>query len=214
MGGRGASSGGGKSRDFNYSIGREMSDEEYKSMEARLYAQERHGELERIPLEQSLYSDNDKYMQQQLSQLQGFDKKPTLVSDTELDSYIAKTGAVEVWRGLYTAEQAEQYRTGPLYLSSGIYGYGTYVALSKDAASHYASSENSIIRMALKPNAKVISFDSISSAVISGKIKNAGLYAISKGYDAIRVNEPKMGANHYVILNRTATVVSTGQYSP
>lgn len=109
---------------------------------------------------------------------QGFSGKPHLVTEVELDGYIA-TGEREVYRGITpvhggpsVGDMCEQFQSGDFYAGRGVYGNGTYVAATPQAsqpgaspamgvASYYAGDQGKVIRMTVKADAKVIAFDEL-----------------------------------------------------
>ena len=103
-----------------------------------------------------------------LYEQQGFDRLPQVLSKAELDSFVAK-GEQELYRGMRNLgdDIAEQYRTGAYYPGTGIYGNGTYTAEAvidgiADAglrvAQHYAGNNGYILRMTIRSDAKVITY--------------------------------------------------------
>lgn len=75
----------------------------------------------------------------ELIRAQGFDGLPHIVTKQEMDEYIA-AGERELFRGLdsygmkgKTGEDlAEQFRSGDMYVGTGLFGNGIYVAYGKD----------------------------------------------------------------------------------
>lgn len=110
----------------------------------------------------------------------GFDAPPKRVSKAEMDQAV-KNGALEMGRGWSKPEFVDQYDTGPLFGSLGIYGNGTYAAYGeppiakqyKDAldedpkyavARQYAGKGGAVSRMALDASAKVIKYEDAKKA--------------------------------------------------
>jgi hypothetical protein len=160
----------------------------------------------------------------ELARDQGFDGFPHVVTKQEMDEYVAN-GERELFRGLdsygirgKTGEDlAEQYRAGDIYVGKGIFGNGIYVAYNSDKADaeEYAGveAEGAILRMSLKPNAKIISYDQLlheqSKDFVKSypELEDPGRYAAFKGYDVIDVGATKSRPKYMVVLNRTATRV-------
>lgn len=183
---------------------------------------------------------------------QGFDGPPEVVTREEMDRRIA-AGWPEMWRGVgdvdihrsdetgsrtirvSAAENAEQFRTGPLYPGSGVFGNGTYASVNPETALGYSAgtplgadyhTTPGLLRIALRPDARVIDFDELLEmhphlAVgyrdeDKGALDDVGRFAAALGYDAIAA-QPR-NANYrdgrimyYVILNRTAVIVQEAQ---
>jgi hypothetical protein len=98
---------------------------------------------------------------------QGFDGLPEVVDGEQMDALIAQ-GYTETWRGVSTAEQAEQFRTGELYVGTGCYGNGTNTAANRETARDYSNDEqNGIIRMAIRPEARVIELGDLHEGAVS-----------------------------------------------
>jgi phage portal protein BeeE len=113
---------------------------------------------------------------------QGFDAKPRVASESEVDAAVAG-GWVEIWRGIKdgrggsAAEIAERLRTGDYEpgKSSG-YGAGIYTSVDRHVAEAYrgaditfdrdhkptgasGGAEGGLVRMALDPSARVADYD-------------------------------------------------------
>jgi len=170
-----------------------------------------------------------------IAESQGFARKPKVVSQSELDDAISH-GAVEMHRGITdgidnhgklhpASELMEQFRTGSMYAGEGVFGNGTYTAIDRSyITGHYRVPEDQMLRMALRPGARVIDHADLkqeheswlSSHGDGGSpehhlLYDRGHYAAARGYDAIRVPLPlQSGADFYVILNRTAVIVQEG----
>jgi ADP-ribosyltransferase exoenzyme len=114
----------------------------------------------------------------EIARLQGFDGAPRVVSSEELDRAIRR-GATQLHRGikpykgtydsttgsyvgaLTPEDMAEQFRSGKLFPGQGLYGAGTYTTPDRKAASSYAGTNGILLRMALRPDARVISHEDI-----------------------------------------------------
>lgn len=81
---------------------------------------------------------------------QGFDGLPHVVDD--LSPYV-QAGEIEIWRGVDRQEYAEQFRSGEVFAGTGVYGNGTYTAMTSDVAKIFAHG-GPIMRMAIKKDAK------------------------------------------------------------
>jgi hypothetical protein len=89
---------------------------------------------------------------------QGFDGPPTVVSRADFDRAVATGEVEETYRGIHGsahAEQAEQFRSGALYVGTGIHGNGTYVATSRAEALRHADG-GTVLRIGLRRDARVI----------------------------------------------------------
>ena len=187
----------------------------------------------------------------EIVKLQGFDGLPEVISRDEMDRRVA-SGWSEVWRGLEeyrvresdqagsrtrvvsAVDNAEQYRSGPYYPGVGVFGSGTYASVDPQTALAYVSgplgedyaSTPGIVRIALRPDARVIDFDDLLEQYPDldvprrpgqrGVLQDAGRLAAALGYDAIGA-QPR-NANYrdgrimyWVILNRTAVAVQEAQ---
>lgn len=161
----------------------------------------------------------------ELARDRGFDGLPEVVTKEQMDRYVAE-GAPELFRGLdsygmrgKTGEDlAEQFRCGELYVGTGLFGNGVYVAYGADKydAEGYmgAQEEGAILRMILKADAKAISYDELLDQQnrdpllqAHPELEDPGRYATFKGYDVIDVGATKNRPKYMVILNRTAIKV-------
>lgn len=152
---------------------------------------------------------------------QGFDGLPAVVSSSDLDAAI-QGGAKEIFRGLSgpdAAKYAEQFRSGEAFAGTGNYGNGTYFGIGpggQKVATQYAgtsSNQGTVIRAALRADAKVASWDDIGvpdfaflqklGPDIGPKLFDAGRLATALGYDAMTA----MDGEYLIVLNRTALMV-------
>lgn len=170
---------------------------------------------------------------------QGYDGLPEVISREEMDRRV-DAGWPEMWRGVggsqygTAAENAEQYRSGKLYPGSGIFGNGTYAAVAPQTALAYVDGDigrdfhttPGIIRIALRPDARVVDFDELveqyphlNQGTRQGKrgaLDDPGRLATALGYDAIAAQARNVDYRdgrvmYYVILNRTAVAVQEAQ---
>jgi len=120
-------------------------------------------------LSQQLNASHGDIVLQDMAKEVGFDKKPTLLSKEEMDAYIQQ-GNRELLRGIAGREgkaekYVEQFKTGEYFAGKGVYGNGTYTAYGEDrmeVAKQFADGvEKNILRMALKKDAKIISYDAL-----------------------------------------------------
>lgn len=97
----------------------------------------------------------------EIARTQGFDGLPHVVTKQEMDEYLA-SGEQELFRGLdsygmkgSTGEDlAQQFRSGDMYVGTGLFGNGIYVAYGKnkfDAEGYMGiGAEGSMLRMTIK----------------------------------------------------------------
>lgn len=154
---------------------------------------------------------------------QGFDAAPRVVSDEQATRLLRNApGSVQVWRGLVGEDErassyAEQFRTGPLRTSAGIYGHGTYWATSRAEAGEYADEPGGVVlRAVLLATARVIGVEELDELMKTAAdaltpaqrrslrtiLADPGRFAAALGFDAVL-----LGAGAVLVLNRTAMVV-------
>ena len=184
---------------------------------------------------------NDFNSVQGMLEAQGFDGHPQTMSSDELDAYIQEHGTQELFRGYTGSDAdtidgfRQQFTEGEIYVSgenASLYGSGIYASDQISVARQYARGEHSRVdRMVLHKDARVLeiaNFGSFSESMgitqpaDAQMLFNAGLdwprdantlsnFAVSRGYDAIRVQMAPSGHahqnHHVVILNRTALLV-------
>lgn len=151
-----------------------------KELETELEAAETTPSFPSVPkktLERAMHDPD--YISQQLNALHGdivlqdmaeevgFHKKPTLLSKEEMDAYIQQ-GNRELFRGIAGREAetyVEQFKTGEYFAGKGVYGNGIYTAYGEDGfevAKQFAGGvEKNVLRMGLKKDAKIISYDAL-----------------------------------------------------
>jgi HK97 family phage portal protein len=170
--------------------------------------------------------DHDAILARILSS-QDFDALPTVLSAAAFAAL--SDDHVEVYRGI-AGSQAEQwareFRTGRLFTGLGTYGNGTYTTTDESAAEGYAAGrgwrgadeDGVVMRMALRPDARVISLSDLREIAAaderlqSGDFGKAfgdpGRLAAALGYDALVMTpDPGESERYYVVLNRGALVV-------
>ena len=207
----------------------------------RVQGRDRLNELDYNQLNRTLEKEAMSYdgdvMLRDILRAQGFDGKPRVASESEMDRLVAE-GHQELFRGIAglkpgesprrfgpkktASEYHEQFRSGELYAGLGFYGDGTYTTPNRSYAAEYSDrTPGSLARMALHPSAKVVDYETISAeveqvnkATSRGQVLiDPGRYAAAKGYDAIRVSVPAAMADgglmeaEMIILNRTALTV-------
>lgn len=102
---------------------------------------------------------------------QGFHAKPDVLTKAQIDAHVA-AGEIEVFRGTPGTQNnpdahSEAYRSAPEhYGGRGIYGNGTYTAISRKEATNYAKFDSegypatgTILRMTIKRGAKIGEYD-------------------------------------------------------
>jgi len=100
----------------------------------------------------------------------GGDALPTVISKDEMDRQIAG-GATELYRGFRGQrgkENADQFRNGDLFVGDGLSGSGVYTTVDIDRATSYSEdywNNGALVRMALKPDARVIAMDDVEKLI-------------------------------------------------
>lgn len=119
-------------------------------------------------------------------------------------------------KGKNGKDLAQQFRWGDMYVCTGLFGNGIYVAYGKNKfdAEGYMSigAEGSMLRITLKPKAKVTSIQELrllqnQDLVLKSHpeyLTNLGRYAAFRGYDVIDVGAEPNEPEYMVILNRTS----------
>ena len=193
-------------------------------------------------------------MMAHLQALRGYNAHPDVVSEAEMDDYV-DAGEIELFRGMQqdaVVDVAEDYRTGRHYpggTNGSQYGVGVYAAYGKHgnrdsiqfatSSSSYGGGSNGVmVRMTIKPDARVVEYDVIlremqaDNSPAARALKNqryasyaVGHYAVMKGYDIIRKSHgyqsshSRSGSNNWddgfvVIVNRSAVRISEKNYVP
>jgi hypothetical protein len=158
------------------------SDQELEKWYNNIYQEKAAESFPSVPkktLERAMYDPD--YLSQQLNALHGdivlqdmaeevgFHKKPTLLSKEEMDAYIQQ-GNRELFRGIGGRQgeaetYVEQFKTGEYFAGKGVYGNGIYTAYGEEGfevAKQFAGGvEKNVLRMALKEDAKIISYDAL-----------------------------------------------------
>jgi hypothetical protein len=106
-----------------------------------------------------------------IGEIQGFNDTPTVVSKGEMDRLLATGDYIEGWRGVSggggktAAQIAEEFRSGPSWYGTGIFGNGYYIATKKSVAEQYAGSswsgggQSGIIRVLIPKSAVTTSWE-------------------------------------------------------
>lgn len=102
----------------------------------------------------------------ELARVQGFDRLPVLGGPADVDAVVAARGQ-ELFRGVNNPRYAEEFKTGPYFagqLETSSFGAGTYASTDREVALGYANDRpEGVIRMALRPGARVTDIDSLST---------------------------------------------------
>lgn len=121
-----------------------------------------------------------------------------VVSPEQLQEEIAN-GAKPVFRGVTSKEFADKMKEGEPFAGEGDYGTGIYTTTDRNMAQSYAEgpegdADGDVLHMAIDPNAKIVTIEDISKQhakdAEAGLVPwemDIGVYAKSKGYDAIEV---------------------------
>lgn len=132
----------------------------------------------------------------EIQKAQGFDGKPTVVTDAELWKKIDNAEVFEMYRGISDspkrtqAQLAEDYRTGDLFPGLGIYGNGTYFGPDEDTASMYLNasedygltgSSPGMIHAGLTMEAKTIDYDKAQRYASDRQVDLRRLLDVSPG---------------------------------
>lgn len=155
----------------------------------------------------------------QLSKNQRFDKTPKLLKPDEFEKSLSE--GTLIYRGVagsfdqkLSANQIhDQFRSGKLFIGSGMFGNGTYFSQNESFAEGYSDgSKGSVMRAILPKSAKVIDYENLldlyekvlESHPHLSKVDESSL-AVVLGYDAVERKRPD--GNHLIILNRGALIV-------
>lgn len=125
-------------------------------------------DYENLPTEYNRETHHDDALEE-IVKRQRFDGKPQVVSRAEFDAAVKRGDVRETWRGvgrhestLTPEELAEAYRTGDFYVGLGINGNGTYVALRREAAQIYTDYRNTMLRIGLRKDARIINVEDLN----------------------------------------------------
>lgn len=159
-----------------------------------------------------------------ISAIQGFNDTPTVMSKREMDKLVASGEYIETWRGVMpgggksAAQIQEEFRSGPAWYGTGIFGNGYYLATQKRVAEQYASGPGSVVRVLIPKSAVMDSYENINAGARKawsssgsykyvgrqnmggGTLHDDGRYAAAKGVDGIVIEHysrsPGGGASH------------------
>jgi hypothetical protein len=170
-----------------------------------------------------------------IAKKQGFDAKPDVVSEKDMDQLVATGKHTEVFRGVQDGGPKsakaiqEQFRHGDYYAGLGVKGNGTYTTRSREQAMGLAGGDRkALLRLGLRPQAKVVQYadlkaehkafyDRLPQGSAARRVfSDPGTYAAARGYDAIQVvhrtNSGRLldTPDYFVILNRSAVVAEAG----
>lgn len=125
--------------------------------------------------EAKFYMANQKNYMDELLREAGFDGLPTVVSEAELDQAVAN-GERELFRGVSDAAFADQLRDGDLFIGNkNANGSGIFAAYGPDGqtvASRYGSGRGAVVRMALKPDARIIGYKELDQMLKAEKAQD------------------------------------------
>jgi SPP1 gp7 family putative phage head morphogenesis protein len=174
---------------------------------------------------------------------QGFNGKPQVLSAIEYKKAV-DGGAVPLFRGVAgdTATQVDEFVAQLLtgdkpYIGRGMFGDGTYFGSVKEVGENFAKTNaqgtpipfGKVVEAALDPRAKVIDIEdvwkyrngindtnqSLYYSYPQDFYEDASMWALSMGYDAIRIRNPmlnwatqeRLPYDYTVVLNRTALLI-------
>jgi SPP1 gp7 family putative phage head morphogenesis protein len=128
-----------------------------------------------------------------LLEAQGFTAKPTIVSAADYEALVQK-GGIKVYRGvtpsdtLTTDQMIEMFKTGDMFVGTGVMGNGVYSGVNYEYVLKYAMDKpGNVMEMVLSPKAKFIEHDVAEKAAqeLSGAFFDA---AFSRTY-----HNPELG---------------------
>lgn len=98
----------------------------------------------------------------------GINKGPTVLSDTDFDTYVKQTGAQVFYRGWSGNAAVDRFTQAQHnHVGNGVYGDGYYFTPDLKVAKSYAGSGGVVTKMALSPSARVVSYDDVSDNMSS-----------------------------------------------
>lgn len=164
---------------------------------------------------------------QRFSIAMGLNDKPTVLSDKQFDQLVQQNNLQVLYRGESGKDACERFlNANTSHTGAGSYGDGFYFSDDKGTANSYASykggSDGMVLRMALAPSARCISYSDLcrkmygaSTSLINGLSRagsNSGggysndgeaQYALKLGYNVVTC-----GPGYYYALTRDAFIVS------
>ena len=183
-------------------------------------------------LDTSNYDDGYVYYDgefQQFSLALGLDTRPTVLSDSEFESLVKQNGLQRLYRGESGDAAVDRFMNAEhSHTGIGTYGDGYYFSESASTANAYASSKGGIngrvVKMALAPTARVISYSDLQSRMAqnSSKFRKAldhagqdnrggsGYFNNGEAQMALKMgyNVVTMGNGYHYALTRDAFIVS------
>lgn len=158
--------------------------------------------------------------QQKLVETMNLNRKATILSESDFNQYVKQTGATVLYRGWSGQDAVDRFKNSPnSHIGNGINGDGYYLAPDKSTAMSYGGTGT---KMALSPNARVVSLEAVNTAIsnTSPKLRSALRKAGSGGTRTYGSNHGqaqmalKMGYNTIdagwavIPLTRDAVVIS------
>ncbi|WP_157228924.1 hypothetical protein [Nocardia brevicatena] len=167
-------------------------------------------------------------------QRQGFDGPPKVVGPEGIREVVA-AGGIELFRGVQIDSHITEFKSGRFFPGLGVFGNGTYASRDRSVASDYAG-PGGILRMALRPDARIISYSKLCSKqqkalrAIDRELRSLGKFPqdseVVRRTEELKVRKKVLGdegrfaavtgecdayyvrsVGDWVILNRTAVVV-------
>lgn len=128
-----------------------------------------------------------------------------VMSEPDFERFVRMSGATVMYRGWRGKEDYDRFlQSGKTDVTANNYSDGFLVARNVESARAMAGSGNTITRMVLNPNARVISYERVSREVRnSGSRLSESQMALKMGYNVIRVSN-----GNYVGLTRDAFIIS------
>lgn len=111
--------------------------------------------------------------QQKLVESMNLNAPATVLSESDFNKYVKQTGATVLYRGWSGQDAVDRFKNSPnSHIGNGINGDGYYLAPDKSTARSYGGTGT---KMALSPNARVVSLDAVNTAInnASPKFKSA-----------------------------------------
>ncbi len=142
---------------------------------------------------------------QRLLEETGLNRAPTTLREEDFDRFVKMSGATVMYRGWRGKEDYDRFlQSGRFQSDASNTGGGYQVVRDIGAARSLPGSGNTVTRMVLNPDARVISYSRVARAVQSGgsRLSNAQM-ALKMGYNVIR-----MGDGRYVGLTSDAFIIS------
>jgi hypothetical protein len=122
---------------------------------------------------QKMYSKGDEdFLMESIYHSQSFDEKPEVLDQKEFNKAVRQGGLTVLYRGLKTSggraqsaktQYSDQFKYSDYFGGLGIYGNGTYASKDLGDAKSYGGfgtySEGDVIKMAIRPEAKIVDHD-------------------------------------------------------